>query len=453
MAFILFKMKKNIRHFNINEKKMLELSLTEKFIKESNATNSNLEKMEVIRSYANEPILLKVLQYTYDTFKQYGVTSSTCKKKFKQLCDTDSVYPDIFSLLDNLASRKLSGHLAIQAVNGFVHKNKKYKDTIWKIIDRNLKTRSTVSMINQVFENLIPTIGVALANSYNEKTMKNVCWEDEWMISRKLDGVRCITIIDHLGNITFISRQGKEFKTLNNLHADISLLGLKNTVFDGEVCIVDENDKENFSGIIKEIKRKNHTIPNPLYYVFDMLKLSDFYQKMSNEILGDRLKRLGSYLDGCTGRVRVLPQVLGTTDIFSRMSRESEENGWEGLMLRKNTYYKGKRSNDILKVKKMHDSEYVVIDVENSIHRVIVDGKEVSEMMLKNVIIEHKGTRVQVGSGFSHNQRRFYYENPNAIIGKQVTVQYFEETTNKNGAHSLRFPVIKNVYENGNRDV
>ena len=116
-------------------------------------------------------------------------------------------------------------------------------------------------------------------------------------------------------------------------------------------------------------------------------------------------------------------------------------------MLRKDTTYKGKRSADILKVKKFYDDEYVVVDLENAINRVIVDGKEVEEMMLKNVVIEHKGSRVQVGSGFSHEQKRFYFENPDKILGKQITVQYFEETQNQHGEHSLRFPVIKAVYE------
>ena len=129
------------------------------------------------------------------------------------------------------------------------------------------------------------------------------------------------------------------------------------------------------------------------------------------------------------------------------MMEKSKKGGWEGLMLRKNTTYKGKRSTDILKVKQMFDEEYVVVDLENDLHRVIVDGTEIEEMMLKNVIIEHKGNRVQVGSGFSHEQRRHYFKNPNEILGKQITVQYFEETTNKNGTHSLRFPVIKAVYD------
>ena len=129
------------------------------------------------------------------------------------------------------------------------------------------------------------------------------------------------------------------------------------------------------------------------------------------------------------------------------MMEKSKKGGWEGLMLRKNTTYKGKRSTDILKVKQMFDEEYVVVDLENDYHRVIVDGEEVEELMLKNVIIEHKGNRVQVGSGFSHEQRRHYFKNPDGILGKQITVQYFEETTNKNGTHSLRFPVIKAVYD------
>jgi DNA ligase-1 len=130
----------------------------------------------------------------------------------------------------------------------------------------------------------------------------------------------------------------------------------------------------------------------------------------------------------------------------------AKENGWEGLMLRKDAPYQGKRSNDVLKVKQFYDAEYIVVDVENAVNRVIVDGKEVEEMMMRNVVIEHKGNRVQVGSGFSHEQKRFYFENPNEILGKQITVQYFEETKNQNGGISLRFPTVKAIYENG-RDV
>lgn len=425
---------------------MQELLLTKNFVEESNSTNSNSDKLAVIEKYKNQPDVLKVLQYTYDTFKQYGVTSANCKKR-SDLCLPFTPYSNIFELLDALASRELTGHDAIETVNGFVEENKTYEDIIWNIIDRNLKTRSTVSMINKVIPGLIPTFDVALAKAYDEKTQKKVNWKDGWFVSRKLDGVRCLTVIDMFGEVKFFSRQGKEFLTLDNLKMDIKALGLTNTVFDGEVCIVDENMDEDFAGIIKEIKRKDHTIENPYYYIFDMLDLEDFNDKTSKDNFANRLVNLRNTVEE-TRMVGILEQLECNDIIFDLMMEKSKKGGWEGLMLRKNSTYKGKRSNEILKVKQMFDDEYVVVDLENDYHRVIVDGQEIEEMMLKNVIIEHKGNKVQVGSGFSHEQRRHFYENPDEILGKQITVQYFEETTNKNGTHSLRFPVIKAVYEN-----
>ena len=120
-------------------------------------------------------------------------------------------------------------------------------------------------------------------------------------------------------------------------------------------------------------------------------------------------------------------------------------------MLRKNTNYCGKRNKDLLKVKKFHDAEYTVVDLESKSLRVVdtITSTEVEEDMLSAVMIEHKGNTVRVGSGFSIEQRREYHAEPSKIVGKTITVQYFEESKNQNGDYSLRFPVIKHVYENG----
>jgi len=111
--------------------------------------------------------------------------------------------------------------------------------------------------------------------------------------------------------------------------------------------------------------------------------------------------------------------------------------------------YKGKRSNDILKVKKFHDEEYVVVGLDFGNHRIIENGEEVKQSLLSQVFIEHKGNRVAVGSGFSKEQRKYYKENPDELVGKTITVQYFEETINDEGIPSLRFPVVKHIYEYG----
>lgn len=425
---------------------MTDFQLIHDFVEQSNSTNSNTDKLNVLKKYGQYDSVRKALFYTYNTFKQYNVTSENCKKR-NDLVASTNVYHDIFNLLDDLDNRIITGHSAIQAVNAFVKENLEFEELIWNILDRNLKTRSTASMINKAIPELIPTFDVALAKAYDEKTQKKVKWSDGWFVSRKLDGCRCICIIDGNGEPKFFSRAGNEFLTLDNLKPSIRQLGLINTVLDGEICMIDANGNEDFTSIIKEIKRKDHTIEQPHYYIFDHLTIKEFESKVSTTKFSQRIANIESIVpDGLMG-VSVLDQFICADDMFVALLEHSKNEGWEGLMLRKDTTYKGKRSDEVLKVKQMHDAEYVVVDLENDVHRVIVDGAEVSELMLKNIIIEHKGNRVQVGSGFNHEQRRHYFNNPEQIIGKQVTVQYFEETTNQNGTHSLRFPVIKAIYE------
>ena len=423
-----------------------DFQLIQDFVEESNSTNSNTDKLNVLKKYGYHEDVAKALHYTYNTFKQFGVTSANCKKN-SNLLGHPNTYGDFFGLLDDLNDRIITGHTAIANINRFVLENLMYEDIIWSIIDRNLKTRSTASTINKVIPGLIPTFDVALAKAYDEKTQKKVKWSDGWFVSRKLDGCRCVCIIDGQGEPKFYSRVGNEFLTLDNLKPSIKKLGLVNTVLDGEICIIDENGNEDFTSIMKEIKRKDHTINQPHYYIFDHLTLKEFESKTSTTKFGQRIANIESIVpDGLSG-VSVLDQWIASDKVFEDLMTQSKEGGWEGLMLRKDTTYKGKRSDEVLKVKAFKDAEYIVLDVESDIQRVIVEGAEVSELMLKNIIIEHKGNRVQVGSGFSHEQRRHYFNNPNDIIGKQVTIQYFEETTNQNGTNSLRFPVIKAIYE------
>jgi len=423
---------------------MQELKDLQDFVNLSNESNSNTLKKEAIESYSSNEGVKSLLEYTYNTYKQYGVSSANCKKN-EDLCNVHYL-GDIFTMLDNLNNRVWTGHEAISYVNGFVYNHSEYADLIWNIIDRNLKTRSTISMINKVIPGLIPTFDVALASKYEPK---NCDFENEtWFASRKLDGVRCI--IRKEGNkINAFSRAGKEFLTLQKVLDDVSKIS-GDFILDGEICMMDKYGNEDFQGIMKEIKKKDHTIANPKFVIFDYLTLKEFDAKKGEQDLGWRIKMAHEKCWGVDSTLEVLLQEpVKDVEHLSELISDADKNGFEGIMLRKNTGYEGKRSKNLLKCKKFHDAEYKVIDIEHDFNRVIVDGEEVEEMMLRNVVIEHKGNRVSVGSGFSHEQKRQYYSNPDMIMGKVITVQYFEETTNQNGTQSLRFPTVKHVFENG----
>jgi len=295
---------------------------------------------------------------------------------------------------------------------------------------------------------LIPTFDVALATKYEPKFCD---FENEqWLASRKLDGVRCI-IRKENDKITAYSRQGNEFTTLQKVLDDVAKMP-GDFVLDGEICLMDKNGNEDFQGIMKQIKRKDHTIANPNYIVFDYLTLEEFDSKVGDKRLGDRIKKAITNCWGVDNTLSVLEQEkVKDVEHLSELISEADKNGYEGIMLRKNVGYEGKRSKNLLKCKKFFDAEYKVLDVEFDTHRIIRDGKEVKERMLAQVWIEHKGYRVAVGSGWNQAQRLWYAGNylNESNVGKTITVQYFEETKNQEGGISLRFPTVKHVYENG----
>ena len=404
----------------------------EQFIDNMRSTSSSTEKVGIIKEAS--PYAHKALEYAYNPFKQYYVTSKTCIKNshLKQIHSLD-----LFEVLDKLSNREVTGHDAIKLVNGLDD------ESIYKIIDKDLGIRAGAKVINKAIPNLIPTFSVALAKEYD-----SCDWEDGWYASRKLDGVRCLAVVNNEGECILYSRMGKELTTLNKVKTAIEATGIINVVFDGEICLVDEDGNEDFQGIMKQLRRKNHQIENPAYMIFDMLDIKEFNNQKGDIILSERLRTLRSWLENRfidNTILRYTDQTQISDDShFDYWNELSSKEGWEGVMLRKDVSYEGKRTKNLVKVKKFFDAEYEVVDFDNDNHEVVRDGKSETIKMLAQVWIEHKGHRVKVGSGWSQEQRLQYMDG--SIVGKIITVQYFEETYNDKGGISLRFPTVKVVH-------
>jgi DNA ligase 1 len=257
------------------------------FVDKMQATSSSLNKVEILKQQPE--FIKKILEYTYNPYKQFYVTSKTCIKN-KNIIKKDYFGEDIdlFETLDQLTTRKVTGHDAIKLVNGF---NFHVGEGIYDIIDKDLKIRTGAKVINKAFPGLIPEFNVALAKEYDGKCD----WNDHWYASRKLDGVRCLAVVDVEGKCTLYSRMGKEFTTLDKVKHAIEATGIINTVFDGEICLVDDKGDEDFQGIMKQLRRKDHQIKNPAYMLFDMLSNAEFDSCKGDTLLENRLSTLSSW--------------------------------------------------------------------------------------------------------------------------------------------------------------
>ncbi|KAK6909010.1 hypothetical protein I203_103020 [Kwoniella mangroviensis CBS 8507] len=278
---------------------------------------------------------------------------------------------------------------------------------------------------------------------------------------------------------------------------------IKRLVLDGEVCVMrsktpeeshaaqarddgsladtmwiaNDNYTEDFQSTVSLMRRSGETIQHLSYFIFDVLSYSELNAKKSlpaQEGLGKKfgkriedIRSLGKWLNGHLDELGVkekmvkdLKQIkVGDAKEVEEMVERAAREGWEGIILRKDEEYKGKRSTDIRKFKKWLDSEYTVRSLDTSSMRLSVDGAFGEYEALANVWIEHEGHPVSVGSGFTAEQRIRYAKHPEQIVGKMITVEYFSESESMErdkkakGKKSLRFPRVKVVWEEGKRGI
>lgn len=415
-------------------------------------TAGSNDKLAIVNANKSD-VLKEVFQYTFDNQKKYGVKNAIKVPSNDTVASFEDLWPVSKQLLDDLASRKLTGNAARNAiVEHLKAMNEDDQDIFLRILDKQSKIGISDSLLTKIWPDLVSDFEVALAHKYADRKHKVDITKDNWLISRKCDGIRCVAFYRG-GEVKFLSRQNKEFYTLANVAKDIMQFakdtGMDNFVFDGEVCKVDANGNEDFQGIQKEMRKKNHTIENPCYLLFDVLTIDEFEGRTISpnfrDRYGDRLMlKIG--FESKYKTLKVLEQVHMTDESFIEWQQKAKNGNWEGLMLRKDAPYKSGRSDDLLKVKKMDDAEYAVKDVIYGTLNFTEPGMGlVKEESLSAIVIEHKGNPVQVGSGFSKEERRLFYKDKSQIVGKTVTIQFFEESIDQYGKASLRFPVYKGI--------
>ena len=419
------------------------------FVNDMNETNQSLEKIKILKKYStDDETFCHFLQYVYHPDYIYHVSSKHVMNFFQEKYTNESepCTIDIFVLLDNLKNGIWTGNIALTKICDFIMKHISYQELIYKILDKNLKIRISQKIVSKYLPNFFPSFPVSLANNYKESLLVK---HPKWYISRKLDGIRCLVFIyPEKKSIKIMTRNEKEIKTLGMLEKEIfekMSIFPENVILDGEITS-STTEKDDFQFVMKHITKKNHCMENFVFNIFDMIPENEFrVENKDGLFFHDRYQNCVHMIQDQFEYIKVLDQIVYTPEKWKEMKRISSEKGWEGLILRADCPYVGKRSNTLLKYKEFHDEEFIVKEINIGPFRVIdeISKKEKTIDCLSSVLIEYGSGTVQVGSGFSIAERKFYHENPHEIIQKKITVKYFEKTEK-----SLRFPIFKCVRGN-----
>lgn len=405
-------------------------------LREISSTN---EKIEFLRKLAGNNLIESMLKLALDNSLVTNLASKKLSKKLKNKFEGTSLIPysdprnSIFSLIDYVVSEECSGtDVDIYRVQQFLNNYSEEESNL--LIDFLIKKpRIGVSSANA--NKAIPGVVVDFVPmaAYNISKVKIDEAEDLYYATMKLDGHRCLIKVEN-GIKTAYSRNGKVIKNINEFLSRFNLPD--GYIFDGELLATGtfEHSKDRFTAT--SVLLNSDAEINPLdiqYNIFDVLPIEEFYSSKSKLKYKDRRAFLNTLRD--SDYYIVIP-VLGKfklADIELNLLFEKViAEGNEGLMLNnENGLYQCKRTKDILKLKSDYDVDLRCVDV--------LEGQGKFANTTGSLAVEYKGNIVKVPS-MSDDLREYFWNNKNEIIGKIITVKYCEETKNKEGQFSLRFP-------------
>ena len=408
-------------------------------------TSSSNEKINIIRQNKDNETFTKVLYYTYNTDLQFGFSEKKLKIDLAKHLNTTPTnsknWVTIFDMLDELAQSNINDNLRLCVYNYLNNVWSSYKELLIRILTKDLRIGCNVKNINKAIPNLIPTFGVMLAESYF-KQKEGFLKDKEFTITQKLDGNRLL-ITKQNDTIKCFTRQGKIVDGLVEIERDMASLP-NDYAYDGELIAdnVDNLPSDELFRVTMKESRKKGTKKGLIFNCFDIIPLEDFNKGYCPIPYTDRKTLLSNML-----KDKNLPNIINVPILYQGKDEEqiidlitwAKSMSMEGVMVNvSDAPYECKRSKNILKGKVFQEADLRIIGFQ--------EGEGNFKDTLGALVVNYKGNKVAVGSGYTWEERDEFWNKRENLIGKIVTVQYFEESKNsKTGLVSLRFPVFKQI--------
>jgi DNA ligase-1 len=416
-------------------------------------TNGRIEKENVLKSYENDEDVKYILHFIFNTYITTGISKKKLNKiKVDVSTETNNINYNIIDLLKYLREHNTGKDSDLQVVGEYLHNRSAYSDLIKAIVSKDMKLGFQPLTLKKVYgPDFVPLFELMLAEKYYDAPEKYLPKGTPFIITTKLDGIRCICFNSQENEVKFLTRQGQPIYGLNDIEKEVSLYLEPGYVYDGELLLKNDNNLESkdlYRATVKVVNSDITDKKNVIFHIFDKVALKAFQDGFSpipaSERKADICKELSAASSQWLEEVGILYEGEDQSQIQFWLD-EITSKGGEGIMLNLSEGpYECKRSREILKVKKMQSADLKCIGME--------EGSGVNKGRLGALKVEFPAPDgntyiVDVGGGFKQDERIEIWANPDSVVGKIIEVQYFEVTQNEKGGYSLRFPVFKCVRE------
>jgi DNA ligase-1 len=403
---------------------------------------SRLNKEAIIEAEKDNTELFEGFQLALSPFITFGV------KKVPTFSGPDGQglpWVAFKELCELLRTRQLTGDDARNAIELALSAStqRQWNDWYRRILIKDLRCGVSEKTINKVVKNAVPIFECMLAHdgANHEKKIAG-----KKLIEPKLDGVRVLTIIDsEARTVTMYSRNGKVLENFGHITSSIETnidLFERSWVLDGEMV------SSSFQALMKQVHRKSDAdASDARLMLFDILPLSEF--KAGKSVMGQRrrtnlLKSMKPTFD-IVGSIDVIEQLEVDLDTavgemqFRQYNKDAIAAGFEGIMIKDvDAKYECKRSTSWLKQKPFIEVSLTVVGTE--------EGTGKNEGRLGAIICEGeddgKTIAVNVGSGFTDDQRTEFWSGKEDLVGQVVEIRADAATISQDSEQtwSLRFP-------------
>lgn len=414
------------------------------FVQEMVTSASRKHKQEVLTKYKDDEVIKKYLKIAYDPYVVFGISTKKLHKMVRGY--SGEIIDTVFDLFNYLEKHNTGTDKDVKACQEVMlnvgNVDSAVVGLLEELICKDLSIGVDTKTISKIMPGVVRTFEVMLAQKYFDNPAK--VSGQEFAITTKLDGFRLIAFKED-GKVNFYSRVGQPIEGLIEIEAEILKSLPDNFALDGELTIsnyFDMPSKDAYKAASKIIRLKGDTPKTGLTYrIFDCMTAKEFKAQSCAKTYKERRAVLDT-LTGLMEHVEVLPVLYCGTDEskITELLEEAVANSGEGVMLNLTQVpYVWNRSWNIMKCKKFNSLDLEVVGLE--------EGSGRLANTLGAIQVRYKGGNiVSVGSGFSDDERKLYWEHPELIMNKVVEIKMFEETQAADGSYSLRFPTwVSNI--------